>query len=112
MTFQLLVVEQEHVTCSGRCAALAALRGRAAAAAILSGRRIISGSRSTSGRAGPVYPEQVRGSTLELGPTMSNSSMLGDVVVAAGQGVSERLPDFWVSHGGRESHGPTVRTHS
>lgn len=51
-------------------------------------------------------PEQVRGSTLELGPTMSNNSMLGDVVVAAGQGVSQRLPDFWVSHGGRYSHGP------
>jgi len=51
-------------------------------------------------------PEQVRGSTLELSPAMSNNSMLGDVVIAAGQGVSERLPDFWVSHGGRYSHGP------
>jgi len=40
-------------------------------------------------------PEQVRGSALELSPAMSNNSMLGDVVITAGQGVSERLPDFW-----------------
>jgi len=51
-------------------------------------------------------PEQVRSGTLELGPAMSNNSMLGEVVIAAGQGVSERLPDFWISHGRRDSHGP------
>jgi len=39
-------------------------------------------------------PEQVRGRTLELGPAMSNNSMLGEVVIAAGHKVSERLPDF------------------
>ena len=47
------------------------------------------GDDAQSGAPVNLAPEQVRGGALELGPAMSNNSMLVDVVVAAGQGVSE-----------------------
>ncbi len=47
------------------------------------------GDDAQSGAPVNLAPEQVCGGALELGPAMSNNSMLVDVVVAAGQGVSE-----------------------